>query len=110
MRFFDAIGFGFSQEVRRDVWEDVITENKYYGEVRQNTQTMSVSGSVLTERTFNTTISVVADSFALENYTAIKYVRWAGSLWTVTSVKSDLRPRLILTLGEKYNGPTPAAE
>lgn len=105
MRFFSGIGFGFPER-KNGVTEDVITERRYTGEVVQNTQTMSVSGSVLTENTFQTTISVVADAYALENYTAIKYVRWAGSLWTVRSVQTR-RPRLLLMIGEVYNGPGP---
>lgn len=105
MRFFGEIGFGFPVEKSKGVWDDSITEHNYYGEVVQNTQNMSNSGSVLTEIDFQTTISVVADAYALENFTAIKYIRWAGSLWTVRSVQLR-RPRLLLTLGEVYNGPT----
>lgn len=111
MRFFGEIGFGFPEVKRPGVQDYRIEERKYYGDVRQSTQTMSTADSVLTERRFNTTISVVADAFALENFTAIKYIKWAGSLWTVTSVRSDQRPRLLLMLGEVYNGPTaPAPE
>lgn len=110
MRFFGAVGFGFPVEKRPDVWDYDIVEHSYKGEVRQSTQTMSTGGSILTEKAFNTTISVVADAFALENFTAIKYVKWAGSLWTVTSVRSDQRPRLILMLGEVYNGPKAQAQ
>jgi hypothetical protein len=35
----------------------------------------------------------------------IRYVEWMGELWTVANVETQ-RPRLILTLGEVYNGPT----
>jgi hypothetical protein len=108
MRFFGEIGFGFPVEKSRGVWEDEITERKYYGSVAQNTHTMSLGDSVLTEGAFQTTISVVADAYALENFTAIKYVRWAGSLWTVRSVSTQ-RPRLILMIGEVYHGPTAPA-
>jgi len=108
MRFFGEIGFGFPESLGGGVWEDRITEHTYYGEVRQNTQTMSNAGSILTENVFQTTISVVADAFALENFTAIKYIKWAGSLWTVRSVQTQ-RPRLVLMLGEVYRGPTASA-
>ena len=48
----------------------------------------------------------MADSYAEENFFAIKYVRWMGARWVVTNVEVR-RPRLILNLGEVYNGPTP---
>jgi len=105
MRFFGEIGFGFPVEKRPGIWDDQISERKYTGNVMQNTQLMSIGDSILTENSFQTTISVVADAYALENFTAIKYVRWAGSLWTVRSVSTQ-RPRLLLMLGEVYRGPT----
>lgn len=106
MRFFGEIGFGFP--VRKNgVTEDVITARQYTGDVVQNTQIESTSGSVLPESSFQTTIRVVADAYALENFTAIRYVQWAGSLWTVRSVATQ-RPRLLLMIGEVYNGPKAA--
>ena len=50
-------------------------------------------------------ISIIADQHAIEHFFKIKYVRWAGVLWTVTSVEVQ-SPRLILSLGSVYNGPT----
>lgn len=105
-RFFGGIGFGAPVDKGGGVWEDAITERNYYGDVRQNMVATSTTGSVLPEVTFQTTISVVADAYALENFTAIRYIRWAGSVWTVTSVQLQ-RPRLVLMLGEVYHGPTP---
>lgn len=104
MRFFGEIGYGVAEKVGPGVWEDVISEHSYYGDVMQNTITSQNSGSVLTENRFQVTISVVADAYALENFTAIKYVKWNGAYWTVTSVMVQ-RPRLHLMLGEVYSGP-----
>jgi hypothetical protein len=50
-------------------------------------------------------ISIVGNEYALEHYLSIRYVEWAGELWTVANVEIQ-RPRLILRLGEVYNGPT----
>ena len=104
-RFFGEIGFGVPVEIRPSVWEDQIVERQYYGDVKQNTRYVSTENSILGEARFQTTISIMADSEAFEKYTAIKYIRWAGTLWTVTSVNTQ-RPRLILMLGEVYHGPT----
>ncbi len=51
-------------------------------------------------------ISIVADAYARGHFFAIRYVEWAGERWTVTNVEVQA-PRLILQLGEVYNGPTP---
>jgi hypothetical protein len=53
----------------------------------------------------NNSISILADAYAYEHFFAIRYIRWAGALWTVNSVEVQ-RPRLILEIGGEYNGPT----
>ena len=53
-------------------------------------------------------ISIVADPYANENFFAIRYVQWMGTLWKVTEVEVQ-SPRLLLRLGGKYNGPIPPA-
>jgi hypothetical protein len=61
--------------------------------------------SVNDDITVANSISVVADEYAFEHFFNIKYIRWAGVLWTVTTVEVQ-SPRLILSLGSVYNGPT----
>lgn len=106
-RYYGEVGYGEPVQVRPGVWEDQITERSYRGEVKQNSRLVSIGDSIIGETRFQTTISILAGAEAFENekYTAIRYIKWAGSVWTVTSVKVD-RPRLILMLGEVYHGPT----
>lgn len=106
MRFFGKVGYSTPEETDLDVWEDVITEREYYGEVLRNTRYFAQGDTVLGKVSFQNRISIVADGFAQENFTAIRYVEWAGSFWVVEQVDVE-RPRLILVLGEVYNGPRP---
>ncbi len=107
-RFLGKVGYGDSVETAPDsgVWVDVIEEKDYQGDVIRNTRTLDNSDSVNGEITVANQISVVADEYAFEHFFNIKYVGWAGELWTVTSVEVRA-PRLILSLGSVYNGPTP---
>ncbi len=106
-RFFGEVGYGDSVETPTDsgVWVDVITEFSYQGDVIRNTRKLEDSESVNDNITVGNSISVVADEYAFEHFFKIKYVRWAGVLWTVTTVEVR-NPRLILSLGSVYNGPT----
>lgn len=111
MRFFGEVGYGESTETPpgSGKWVDVITEQPYYGDVFQQSRQLSarpVNEGFGTNEDIavNNQISIVADQYAVDNFLKIKYVRWAGTLWTVTSVSVD-RPRLILSLGSVYNGP-----
>lgn len=107
-RFFDVVGYGDSVETppNSGVWEDVITEVEYYGDVIRDTRKLENGESVNDDITVNNSISIIADDFANQHFFKIKYVKWRGVLWTVTSVEVK-SPRLILSLGGVYNGPTP---
>ncbi len=106
-RFFGEVGYGESVETppNSGVWVDVITEFSYQGDVIRNTRQLE-SGEKINENIIvSNSISIVADEYAFEHFFNVKYVRWAGVLWTVSAVEVKT-PRLILSLGSVYNGPT----
>jgi hypothetical protein len=106
-RFYGVVGYGESVETSPGVWEDVITEVSYFGDVVRNTRRMVEGEKVNDDLTVNNSISIVADAYADERFFAIRYIQWAGSLWTVTDVEVQ-SPRLLLRLGGVYDGPTPS--
>lgn len=105
-KFGDVVGYGESVEAAPGVYEDMITEMPYFGDVIRNVNRHQQGPGVLDDISVNNSISVVADEFAIQHISNIRYVRWEGGYWTVTSV--EVRPpRLILSLGSVYNGPKP---
>lgn len=80
-------------------------EISYFGDVLRNTRRLSDGTGLNNDLSVGNTISILADPYALEHFFAIRYVKWAGALWTVTEVEVK-RPRLLLKLGGVYNGPT----
>lgn len=106
-KFHGKVGYGSQIESVPGVWEEVITERSYYGDVLRNSKLAHVGEKVNDNLGMSNSISIVSDSFATENISAIKYVEVSGVKWTVTSVEIQ-RPRLLLQLGEVYNGPHPA--
>lgn len=104
-RFFGKVGYGESVETAPGVWADAITEIHYYGDVVRNSRLLRQGESLNMDLSVGNQISIVADAYAFEHFHSIRYVEWAGSLWTVSAVEVQA-PRLILTLGEVYNGPT----
>lgn len=108
-RFFGEVGYGESVEdpPNSGVWKDVIVEKQYYGDVVRAVRNLEVGDDKVNEDiSVSNSISIVADQYANENFLNIKYVRWSGVLWNVPSVEVRA-PRLILSLGSVYNGPTP---
>lgn len=108
-RFYGKIGFAETREGTGDrigIDEDVIVEKPYYGDVlRISRKYESTGDSVLDELRVDNRISIVADAYARDNFFRMKYVQWMGALWCITNVEVE-RPRLILTIGGVYNGPT----
>ena len=105
-KFYGEIGYGESVETAPGVWEDVVTEYSYYGDVLRNARQLNDGENLNSNITVNNSISIVADAYANEHFFAIRYIKWAGTLWTVTDVEVK-SPRLILRMGGVYNGHTP---
>jgi hypothetical protein len=107
-RFFGRIGYGESieKESAPGVYVDQIVEYSYYGDVIRNARNLTPGENLNPDLSVQNSISVVADAYANEHFFAIRYVEWQGVLWTVDAVEVQ-SPRLLLRLGEVYNGPTP---
>lgn len=103
-RFFGKVGFGVPQETAPGVYSDVVTEFSFYGDVVRDARRLSEADKLNKDLSTSNSISIIADAWAHENYFAIRFVEWGGVAWTVTEVEVEF-PRLILRLGEVYNGP-----
>lgn len=110
-KFHGPIGFNtgtVESPANSGVWVNQIVERSYYGDILNRARGIDEAHQATPDLTVSVSISIVADPFANETYFAIRYIKWAGSLWVVTNVRPQ-PPRLILTLGGVYNGPTPQA-
>lgn len=106
-RFYGHVGYKESQqETAPGVFEDVIVEREYYGDVVRDTRQLSEGEHLHDDLSVSNSITIVADAYALDHFHAMRYVEWAGVRWVVSDVEVQ-RPRLLLRLGEVYNGPTP---
>jgi hypothetical protein len=106
-RFSGRIGYGETVETAPGVWTDEIVERSYFGDVVRNARNLQQGENLNPDLSVQNSISIVADAYANNHFFAIRYVEWAGTLWTVSSVEVQ-SPRLLLRLGEVYNGPRPA--
>lgn len=110
MRFHGTVGYAVSTETAPGVWQDVITEKAYYGDVVRNARRLVPPSLIPPELNSNLTLensfSILGDADAYANYKNFRYVNWEGNRWTITNVEV-MRPRLILTIGELWNGNTP---
>lgn len=109
-KFYGPIGYSISQETSPGVWtQEEIVERNYRGDVLQNYRKISQGESINDNIDVSNRLSIIADPFAMNHFHTIKYVKWMGAYWKVTTVDASQRPRLILTIGGVYNGETAAA-
>lgn len=102
-KFYGKVGFLRTEETAPDVYSETLTERPYKGDVIRNQKRYQSSEGLNDDVVLSNNISIVTDNYANENVFAIKYVLYKGVPWKVTNVEIQ-RPRIILTLGGKYNG------
>lgn len=103
MKFHGKVGFVEYAETKPGVWTNVVTEREYAGDLKRKNNRFVSGQQVNDNLAINNQIEIIADPYINEHFPSIKYVEWKGTKWKVTSVE-DQFPRLILTMGEVYNG------
>ena len=102
-KFYGPIGYITQKEISPGVWDEVVVERSYRGDITRNNRRWESSEYKNDNLTISNQLSIIADPFLYENSSTIRYVSWLGVRWKVTNIEIQ-RPRLILTLGEVYNG------
>lgn len=102
-KFFGVIGYQTTNETEPGLFEELIVEHEYYGDVLRNNRRLQDSNTINPNVTTSNQISIVSDPFAVDNIYNMRYVTYTNSKWTITNVDVQY-PRLILSIGGIYNG------
>ena len=102
-KFYGAIGYAKTEEIKPGVWKEQITERTYYGDLVRNTRRLQAGEGLNDNINVANEISIIADPFANENFHSMRYAYFMGAKWKITNVEVAY-PRLILTVGGLYNG------
>ena len=104
-KWYGTVGYITTVETEPGLWEAQPVERNYYGDLIRNTSRWTPSNNINDNLSTNNQISILADPYAIQKFHEIKYVEFMGTFWEVTS--ADIQyPRIILSLGEVYNGDT----
>lgn len=101
-KFFGKIGYAMTQETKPGVWTDQIIEHEYYGDLLRNSYRFQTSDKVNDDVLIDNEFSIIADSFAKDNFHLMRYIEFEGTKWKITNVEVRY-PRLNLTVGGIYN-------
>jgi hypothetical protein len=108
-KFRGKVGYVDTVDDGTGIWLPVATERTYSGDIIRTGSKIQNSGGTNDNIVIDNRISILADPYAFKNFSLIRYVNWMGINWKVTSIDVQ-RPRLILTIGEVYNGNKTGAE
>lgn len=101
-KFYGTIGYAEQVETAPGVYENKITEYKYYGDILTYNRKLESSEYLNDDINISNKISIVADPYAYEHFYAMQYVTFMGAKWKISNVEVQ-RPRLILSIGGLYN-------
>lgn len=106
-KYYGEIGFAETIEspANSGIWRETFVLRNYYGDIIRNVRKLISGERVNDNVAVDNRISIVSDPYADEHFFAIRYATWQGVRWKVINVEVQY-PRLILSLGGVYNGPT----
>lgn len=102
-KFYGEVGYIDTVESAPGVWTPSVIKKLYSGDILKDTSRWRATENVNDDLVIQNRISILADPYAYQHFHNIRFVKWMGTSWKVTSVAVE-RPRLILTIGGVYNG------
>lgn len=109
-KFYGNVGFIEYVEIEPGYWDHETVEHKYYGDwIKFSGKFRVNSDSTNDDKDVASTLSIVADPYAEQHFSDLRYVEFGGKQWKVTAIELQY-PRLILTIGGLYNGKSKQAE
>lgn len=102
-KWYGIVGFIETRETDVDVYEEIVTEKHYYGDVLRQTHRWTGSQNLNDNVSVSNEISILADDYLLHHAGLLRYIEYMGSFWKVSNISLDY-PRLQITIGDVYNG------
>lgn len=104
-KFFGTVGFVETVETSPGVWTEQITEHRYSGDVLRMSKSWQSGEHLNDNLQVNVQISFVADPYANEHFHSLRYIEYMNARWKISTAEPQY-PRIVVTLGGVYNGPT----
>ncbi len=100
-KYYGMIGFATQEETKPGIWEDVIVERPYKGDVLRNGRRYDRSEDINDNFTITNQFSIVSDAFLYSHIPALRYLEYMGSKFKIVSAELD-RPRVTISVGGVY--------
>jgi hypothetical protein len=88
----DQLVMLLSKKYLQGIWDDVAVERSYRGDILQNIRKWEPTEHKNDDVVISNRISIIADIFAYENLSTIRYVSWMGIRWKVNNIENPTTP------------------
>lgn len=105
-KFRGKVGIATTTETAPGVWEEVVREVWYSGDLLRDYRRYDQQTAVNDELAMSGLVRIIADQVLYDNLMGVRYINLIGVNWKVIGVEVS-RPGIQFTLGGVYNGPTP---
>lgn len=103
-KWYGIVGYVEDVETEPGIWTQKVTEKNYYGDIVKNTSRWTQSTTGLNDNTtVDSQIRILADPFAKQHFSSIKFVEFMGAVWEVSSITPEY-PRIVVSMGGLWNG------
>lgn len=105
MKYFGIIGFVEEDvETAPGVYEEVVTEREYYGNVIRNTSRWQNDSRNLNDNlNLSNQFEILFDPYAYDHIQNLKYLVYDNVKWKITSFELSY-PKVTICIGGVYNG------
>lgn len=101
-KYYGNVGFATQKKTDPGVYEAVVIERPYSGEILDNRWRTSPGANLNTDIVLSCDFSILCDPYILKNHAYIAYVTYMGVKWAISNAVVNY-PRIILTAGGVYN-------
>lgn len=111
-KYYGNIGFATLTETSPGIWEDVIEERPYKGDILRGGRRWDNSGNVNDNFSVTNVFSIISDAFLYSHVPEMRYLIYLGTPFKITSVEIE-RPRVTINVGGVYaieNGTSSSSE
>ncbi len=102
-KFCGKLGFSITKETRLGIYEEIVEEKKYYGDIIKDTRMNEKTSNLNDDISISSKVSIISNDYLIQNVSHLKYIIYLGVKWEVKSFDIE-RPRIIIYLGGLYNG------
>ena len=89
-KFYGPIGYAETKETRPGVFQEIITERNYAGDVLRKARRLESGETINDNISVNNSLSIIADPYAYQHFFAIRYCSAVTISFTFSAAFSSL--------------------